>query len=236
MVKLCENIAVIPARGGSKRIPHKNIIEFCGKPMLAFTILAAQESKLFDRIIVSTDDEDIAKVAEQYGVEVPFFRNRHNDDYTPVSEATIFSVEQASMYYQEVYQNVIQLMANCPLRTADDILAAYRNFKKHDFDFQLSCFKFGWMNPWWAVKLKEDYTPYKLFDVSTNKRSQDLESLYCPTGAIWIAKAEKLKQYGTFYGKNYKMFPISVKSAIDIDDYDDLEMATYFAQSVLTEE
>ena len=68
------NVAIIPARGGSKRIPRKNIKEFCGKPMIAWSIEAAQKSGVFDRIIVSTDDEEIAEVARKYGAEVPFMR------------------------------------------------------------------------------------------------------------------------------------------------------------------
>src|SRR5690606_40024071 len=122
MVK--QRIAIIPARGGSKRIPHKNITEFCGKPMIAWTIQAAKDSGLFDRVLVSTDDQRIAEVSKTWGAEVPFLRASFADDHTPVSEATASALQQAMNHWQESYASVTQLMANCPLRTADDITQA----------------------------------------------------------------------------------------------------------------
>lgn len=223
MVKDC--IAIIPARGGSKRIPGKNIIGFNGVPMIARTINSASQSGIFSRIIVSTDDEKIADISRKFGAEVPFLRTECCDDFSTVSQATIFAIKQAEAYYGESYKNVIQLMANCPLRNAQDIVAAYDHFCTSGSNFQISCFKFGWMNPWWAMKLDKAYVPTKLFPETGEKRSQDLPELYCPTGAIWIADVDALKQCGTFYGDGYKAFPLDWKSAVDIDNYDDLELA-----------
>lgn len=223
-----KNVAVIPARGGSKRIPNKNIIEFDGMPMIAKTIIAAQDSKLFERIIVSTDDEKIAEIAKLYGIEVPFLREKANDDFSPISQATIVALNQAKNFFDEEYEYVIQLMANCPLRTKENIIESYENFITEEIDFQISCFQFGWMNPWWAVALDERMNPRKLFPVESEKRSQDLDNLYCPTGAIWIAKYNKLMEEKTFYGSGYKMFPINWLEAVDIDNYEDLEMAKAF--------
>src|SRR4051812_19986287 len=98
-----KNIALIPARGGSKRIPHKNIAPFQGKPLIAWTIEAAQQTGLFDRIFVSTDDPKIASVAQEYGVEVPFLRTEAKDDITPVSKATIHALKQIEGHYQETF-------------------------------------------------------------------------------------------------------------------------------------
>ncbi len=218
-------IAVIPARGGSKRIPHKNIIDFMGLPMMAWTIKAALESGIFKRIIVSTDDKKIAQVAEDNGVAVPFLRDGYADDFSPVSQAVIKAVEQAGDYYDEKYDTVIQLMANCPIRSGEQIVDGYNNFVERKAKFQISCFKFGWMNPWWAVKLADEYKPTYLFPEIHGKRSQDLEDLYCPTGAVWIADSEALGEAGSFYGSGYIFHPMNWKYAVDIDDYDDLEMA-----------
>jgi len=218
-------VAVIPARGGSKRIPHKNIIDFMGRPMIAWTIKAALESGIFKRVIVSTDDKEIAQVAEDHGVEVPFLRDEFADDHSPVSQAVIKAVEQAENYYNEKYDTVVQLMANCPIRTSEQIVDGYNNYVKKEAKFQISCFKFGWMNPWWAVKLKDGHIPTYLFPEIHGKRSQDLEDLYCPTGAVWIAACNSLRQAGSFYGSDYIFHPMNWKYAVDIDDYDDLEMA-----------
>lgn len=223
MVK--KDIAVIPARGGSKRIPDKNIIDFQGKPLIAWTIQAARQSQCFDRILVSTDDEKIADIATKYGAEVPFLRASYADDHAPVSEATSAALKQAKDHWKEDYNLVVQLMANCPLRTANDIKQAVEQFTTKERDFQISCFKYGWMNPWWAVKLDSYGHPERLFPETARKRSQDLPELYCPTGAIWIAKVEKLIANQTYYGPNHAFEPMSWTSAVDIDDYEDLIFA-----------
>jgi CMP-N-acetylneuraminic acid synthetase len=218
-------IAIIPARGGSKRIPYKNILDFMGKPMIAWTIEAALKSNVFDRVVVSTDDKKIAKIAIQAGAEVPFLREEANDDITPVSVATIAAVKQAQDYWSEEYDIVVQLMANCPIRGSKEIVQSVNHFNAVDSNFQITCFKFGFMNPWWAVKLDERLKPEFIFPEATKKRSQDLPDLYCPTGAIWIAKTNELIKSNTFYGNGYIFFPIDWKSAVDIDNYDDIELA-----------
>lgn len=218
-------IAIIPARGGSKRIPHKNIIDFFGLPMIARTIQAAKESGCFDRVLVSTDDPDIAGVSQFYGAEVPFLRVDKGDDTSPVSEATISALVQAEAHWNESYETVVQLMANCPLRGADDVLKAVAAFDGRSASFQISSFKFGWMNPWWAVRLDDSGIPKPLFPEASSRRSQDLESLYCPTGAIWIGNCNALKRAGTFYGEGHVFENMPWTSAVDIDDYEDLAMA-----------
>ena len=90
---------------------------------------------------------------------------------------------------------------------------------------QISCFRYGWMNPWWAVRLDERGRPDPLFPDTRSQRSQDLDLLYCPTGAIWISKVTELQEAGTFYGPGHVYFPMNWRAAVDIDDYDDLDMA-----------
>jgi N-acylneuraminate cytidylyltransferase len=218
-------IAVIPARGGSKRIPLKNIIDFMGKPIIAWTIEAAQKTKLFDRIIISTDSSEIANVTKKYGLDVPFLRNDKNDDISTVTEATLVAIHQAEEYYNEKYDIVIQLMANAPLRDDNDIQVHIKQFIESKKSFQISSFKFGWMNPWWAFKINKSGSHEWMFGEGIGKRSQDLEELFCPTGAIWIAKVEELKKAGTFYGPDYKFCEIDWKHAVDIDNLEDLEFA-----------
>lgn len=220
-----KKIAVIPARGGSKRISQKNIIDFMGKPLMAWTIEAAQKSNIFDRIIVSTDDAKFAQVAGDYGCEVPFLRDTNADDITPVSEATIRAVQQTEKHYGETYDVVVQLMANAPIRNEADIQNHCNHFIENNFNFQLSCFPFGWMNPWWSFKLNEKHEHEWLHPDAMKQRSQDLDKLFCPTGAIWIAKKDSLFQAKTFYGPDFKFYELDWKSAVDIDDHDDLDFA-----------
>jgi len=218
-------VAIIPARGGSKRIPKKNILPFCGKPMIAWTIAAAQKSERFDRIVVSTDDPEIAEVARAWGASVPFLRKHYADDISPVSLATIGTLMQLRDELGEEYDTAVQLMANCPLRNERHIADALDHFQKLGARSQISCFKFGWMNPWWAATLSEGMEPTSLFPEAAKTRSQDLPPLYCPTGAIWIAKVKQLVERQTYYTPDRIFWPMPWEAAVDIDDAEDLRMA-----------
>ncbi|WP_301102050.1 acylneuraminate cytidylyltransferase family protein [Propionivibrio sp.] len=221
-----KHIAIILARGGSKRLPRKNILELHGKPMLAWSVEAALQSGQFDQVLVSTDDPEIADVARSYGAAVPFLRDSAADDITPSSEATLTALGQAEQHWGERFDVVSQLMANCPMRNAIDIQAAVRNFIEQGAESQISCFRFGWMNPWWAVRLDENGSPDYLFPEARVARSQDLPALYCPSGAIWIARAPTLKSARTYYVPGHIFHTLSWMSAMDIDDVEDFEMAT----------
>lgn len=217
-------LGVIPARGGSKRIPHKNIVDFCGKPLIAWTIEAAKQCSFFDRLIVSTDDPAIAQVSRDNGADVPFLRDAYFDEFSPVSEATIRTVEQLHNDATEHYDIIVQLFAVCPLRDANDISSMISEFHEMRVDFLLSCYRFTWMNPWWAFTLDDKKSPVRLFE---NKiiRSQDLPPLFCPTGAVWIANWKALKEAGTFYGRDHRFYELDWKKSIDIDDYEDMKLA-----------
>jgi CMP-N-acetylneuraminic acid synthetase len=220
-----KKIAIILGRGGSKRIPRKNIVDFAGKPMIAWSIQAAINSRRFDRVCVSTDSDEIAQIARDYGAEVPFLRRSAADDVAPASEATIVTLEQAESFFSETYGVVAQLMGNCPLRNQQDIADAMDNFFKVLPDSQISCFRFGWMNPWWAAELADGGFPEFKFTQALTARSQDLPPLYCPSGAFWVANARALKMHRSFYGGRSIFHPMPWMSAMDIDDAEDLEMA-----------
>jgi len=220
-----KHIAIILARGGSKRLPGKNTLDFHGKPMLAWTIEAALQSGQYDRLLVSTDDPGTAEIARAFGAEAPFLRVSAADDLAPASEATLAALVQAERHWDEQYDAVSQLMANCPLRDAEDISASVRNYLDQDAEAQICSFRFGWMNPWWAAKLDAQGQPDYLFPEARTARSQDLPDLYCPSGAIWIARAPVLKAQKTFYVPGHIFHPLGWISAMDIDDAEDLEMA-----------
>ncbi len=221
MVKT-KRVAIIPARGGSKRVPGKNIIDFAGKPMIAWSIEAARDSGLFDKIVVSTDSEEIASVAKRFGAEVPVLRKTAADDFSPVSDATLHTIlqlEENGFCFDEV----VQLFAVCPLRNSIDIQNAYQFFIDKKAPFLISCYRYVWMNPWWAVTLNAENKPTWIFD-DQMKRSQDLPPLYSPTGAIWIAKVESLKRDKTFYGKGHIFWEMDWKRALDIDTKEDISL------------
>jgi CMP-N-acetylneuraminic acid synthetase len=125
-----KRIAIIPARGGSKRIPKKNIIDFNNKPLIVWTIEAALDSGCFNQVLVSTDCLEIAEIARNAGASVPFLRLNSADDITHVSAATVTALIQAEEYWKSRFDEIVQLMPNCPLRNSQHICKAVANFIK----------------------------------------------------------------------------------------------------------
>lgn len=217
-------VAVIPARGGSKRIPQKNIKPLGGKPLLAYTLEAALGSSRFDRVIVSTDDPAIAALAESLGAEAPFTRAAQlADDHTPSSLVTLDTIERLGLPDDA---QVAQLLPNCPFRTAEDVCSSHDHFSASDSKAQLSVTRYGWLNPWWAFTMDERGLE-PLFADELKKRSQDLPTLYCPTGAIWWTTAGTLRQEKTFHTEHKTGWELPWQRAIDIDDDDDWQMAEF---------
>jgi N-acylneuraminate cytidylyltransferase len=199
--------------------------DFAGRPLLAYTIDAAIESGLFQRVAVTTDSEAIAEIACRYGAEVPFLRaEKLANDYSPVSVATIDALNRLDPNGQE-YWCVAQLMATCPLRNAEDVRRSHLQFVTTGTDSQLSVTRFGWQNPWWAVSRDESYTLQPFFKERITARSQDLPNIFCPTGAVWWAKADVLRREGTFHTTGRTGWEIPWQRGVDIDTEDDWHMA-----------
>ena len=218
-------IAIIPARGGSKRIPGKNIKVLAGKPIISYTILAAIRSGLFTQVVVSTDSHEIAKVSRQCGADVPFIRDSQlADDITPVSAVTADVLHRLDPACKK-FDAVAQLMPNCPLRTADDVIRSYEQFVQTSAQSQISVVRYGWQNPWWAMRMNHNNELHPVFKEAVSQRSQDLPELFCPTGAIWWARAETLCRRKTFHIDNRTGWEIPWQRGIDIDTPEDWEMA-----------
>jgi CMP-N-acetylneuraminic acid synthetase len=222
-------LAVIPARGGSKRIPGKNVRLFRGRPMISHTVEAALGCGAFDRVIVSTDNDDIARTAQDAGAEIPFIRSSTlADDLTPVSAATADALDRLDPDDLH-FASVCQLMANCPLRTAEDIRSSYQAFCAGRVDAQLSVTRFGSLNPLWAMRIDERRRLTPLFDAQATARSQDLPDLVCPTGAVWWAKAGVLRRERTYHVPGRTGWVIPWPRGLDIDTEDDWRLAEMLA-------
>lgn len=219
-------IAIIPARGGSKRIPKKNIKSLLGRPIIAYTIDAAIKSNLFSRIVVSTDSKEIALISESNGAEAYTRKVELADDYTPVSLVTLDVLDNLDSKNDQ-FQFVAQLMPNCPLRTEKDIVDSYQQFIKGKTKSQISVTRYGWLNPWWAMIRNKNNELSSVFPEQTKKRSQDLPDLFCPTGAIWWIQSETLRREKTFHCENRTGWEIPWDHAIDIDTEDDWRMAEF---------
>lgn len=218
-------LAVIPARGGSKRVPDKNIRTLGGRPLIAHTIAAALESGLFARVVVTTDSPAIADVARACGAEVPFMRSAElADDHTPVSAATVDALQRLDPR-RSVYDAVCQLMPNCPLRLASDIIGSRDQFVRTGAGSQLSVVRYGWLNPWWAMRRNDRLVIEPLFEQQLKQRSQDLPELFCPTGAVWWASASYLRRHGGFDGPGRTGWELAWQRGVDIDTIEDFALA-----------
>jgi len=218
-------LAVIPARGGSKRIPGKNLVPLQGRPLLAYSVEAALESGLFERVVVTTDSEEIAEAARALGAEAPFLREAQlSDDFVPVSQATLDALERLDPDGGR-FASVCQLMPNCPLRDARDVRASGEQFERTGAQAQISVVRYGWQNPWWAMRRDAEFALEPLFREAATARSQDLPELFCPTGAVWWAQATALRREGTFHLAGRTGWEIPWQRGVDIDTPDDLEMA-----------
>jgi CMP-N-acetylneuraminic acid synthetase len=221
-------IAIIPARGGSRRLPNKNIRAFRGRPLLEWTVDAALGAEVFDRVIVTTDSPAIAEAARRCGAEVPFLRDGAlADDHTPVSAATVDALERCDP--ARLVRCVAQLMPNCPLRTAEDVRASHRAFLAAGVDVQLSVVSFGWVNPWWACRREADGRLDPIFADQVTARGQDVPELVCPTGAIWWARSETLRSAGTFHVPGRTGWEIPFDRGVDIDTAADWALAERLA-------
>jgi len=216
-------LAVIPARGGSRRVPGKNVRDLLGRPAIAYTIDAALECGIFERVIVSTDSEEIAAIARRCGAEIPFLRDPAlADDETPVSAVTVDALERLGA---GAFTEVAQLMPNCPVRTADDIRASHEQFVESAAPAQLSVARFGFQNPWWAMRRDPQQRLVPVFSDRITARSQDLPELFCPTGAVWWARASVLVRERTFHVPGRTGWEMPWQRAVDIDTEDDWQLA-----------
>ena len=186
------NICVIPARGGSKRIPRKNIKEFNGKPIIAYSIEAALKSNCFDQVIVSTDDDEIAEVAKKYGAQVPFLRpDELSNDYAGTIPVIKHAIEWMEDDKSSV-ENVCCLYATAPFIRPQIISQAYQqlNNSKADYCFSVTSFVFPIQR---AIKIVEKNKVSMFYPEHFNTRSQDLEEAYHDAGQFYWGKAQAFK-------------------------------------------
>ena len=184
-----KNLCIIPARGGSKRIPRKNVKPFLGKPMLAYSIETAKASGLFDEIMVSTDDEEIAEVARRYGARVPFMRSTETaSDFATTNDV----LREVLSMYKELgteYDNFCCFYATAPLVQSKDVVAAYERLQQSDFVCVYPVVQFSYPI-WRCLDLADDGTMKRHWPEFENSRSQDLPKEYHDTGTFYWYKTK----------------------------------------------
>ena len=220
MSKIC----IIPARGGSKRIPKKNIKDFLGKPIIAYSIEAALESNLFDEVMVSTDNEEIASVAKKHGAKIPFLRSKKNSDDFATTYDVIEEVLSEYKKVGKIFDEACCLYATSPLTTVKNLNEARTLLVSKKFITVFPVIRFGTaiqralgMNA--NQKMKILHPEFELI------RSQDIEPAFHDAGQFYFFKVKETLQQKRLYTNNTGIIEISENEGQDIDNEIDWQLA-----------
>jgi CMP-N,N'-diacetyllegionaminic acid synthase len=215
-------LAIIPARGGSKRLPNKNILPLAGKPMLVWTIESAIQSKYLDEIVLSTDSDDIIKVAGNYKIKTI----KRPLELASDTAKTVDVVKHVIENIDKKYDFIVLLQPTSPLRTSTHIDEAIEQLIKLNADAIISVTEAD-HSPLWCNILPENLSMENFISEDIkHKRSQELPKFYRLNGAIYICKTEKLIEENTFFlKKNVYAYIMDKKSSIDIDEELDFKLA-----------
>ncbi len=211
-------LCVIPARSGSKRLHHKNILEIAGKPLIAHTIEAALQSTVIDKVIVSTDDEEIALISQKYNAEVPFIRPTELSDDSASSINVIIHCIDYFKSKSIYFDYVILLQPTSPLRTSDDIDKAFELISKKTRAVVSVCKSEH--PPSWMYTLSDG----NYINIPDYKNSTEGSNFYRLNGAIYISEIDDLYKNKSFIGCHTKAFIMPAEKSIDIDTRIDFEL------------
>ena len=218
-----KKIAIITARGGSKRIPRKNIKEFCGKPILAYSIEAALASGIFDTVMVSTDDEEIARIAGEYGAEVPFYRSdKTANDFASTADVI---AEVISEYEKrgEQFDAFCCIYPTAPFLTGERLKEAAALLEEKEADGVVPVVRFGFP-PQRCVIMKEGFLEFK-WPENRLARSQDLEPFYHDAGQFYFLKTDSFKEQKQMFPAKTVPLVLEELEVQDIDNEVDWKMA-----------
>ena len=216
-------VAIIPARGGSKRIPRKNIKEFCGKPILAYSIEAALHTKLFDEVMVSTDDAEIAEIAKKYGASVPFLRSAETANDFAILKDVLNEVLAKYSELGKKFDEVCCILPTAPLVETDDIVKSHEIFETEKCVSVIPVVKYSYTifrslkieNGKLVMNWPENYT----------KRSQDLPNAYHDAGLFYWYSKKYFEEKIAGFGENACPYVLDEEKVQDIDTLDDWKMA-----------
>lgn len=218
-----KTIAIITARGGSKRIPRKNIREFCGEPILAYSVRAAITSGVFDRVMVSTDDGEIAEIAEKYGAEVPFYRSEKTaNDYAVTSEVLLEVLEEYEKRGEQ-FDIGCCIYPTAPFVTGEKLRQAVEKLGESDADSLIPVVPFPYP-PQRALVMEEERLVFR-YPEYLDSRSQDLQTHYHDAGQFYVFRTAAFRRTKRIMMGNILPFIVSELEVQDIDSLTDWQIA-----------
>lgn len=218
-----KRLAIITARGGSKRIPHKNIREFCGKPIIEYSIEAALASGVFDEVMVSTDDEKIAQIAKKAGATIPFLRSAETSNDFATTADVIMEVLAQYEKQGKGYDVACCIYPTAPFITSEKLKSAVMLLENKNYDSVMPVAEFSFP-PLRGMVMEEDKISYKWEEFSL-MRSQDLEKIYHDVGQFYVFDVEKFKESKKLVTKNTGALVIDELEMQDIDNEVDWKLA-----------
>lgn len=219
-------ICIIPARGGSKRLPKKNIVQFHGKPIIAYSIEAAIQANLFDRIIVSTDDMGIAQHAEHFGAEIHLRPPELATDTARVVDVCAHSLEEESKAGR-IYDILCCLYATAPLRTSKDIRNTLRLLEDNNCDSAMAVTNYHFP-PHQALKIDKFQNLIPVWPDMINMKSQEAPDFLVDNGSTYAIEVAVFKEKKSFLGDHLKGYIMPRIRSADIDTQEDLDLADIF--------
>ena len=229
-----KSIAIIPARGGSKRIPRKNIKEFCGQPIIKYSIDAAFEAGCFDEVMVSTEDNEIAEIAEFCGAKVPFMRSEANsNDYATIADV----IKEVLLEYEnlgEYYAYFCCIYATAPFVSSFRLYEGMELLKQKNADSVLSVTHYGYPIQR-SLKIENDRATM-LFPEYYSKRSQDLTPIYYDCGQFCCMKSRSLLDQMKFFAEYTVPIVLPESEVQDIDNEEDWKIAEIKFKNLLTQQ
>ena len=220
-------VALIPARGGSKRLPRKNIMKFLGKPMIAYTIDAAQTSGLFDRVVVSTEDEEIAEVSRKYGAEVELRATELATDTVMIKDVCADFLKREEDRGR-CWDILCVLYATAPLRNDKDVEQVVSLIEPGKCNFAIAVTKYD-LPPHQALIVGDDYVVEPFLPDLVAARADTVPDLCVDNGSTYAVSVPAFKQYLSFYGPNMRAYHMPRNRSVDIDTQEDFDLVTYYA-------
>ncbi|MBE5879929.1 MAG: pseudaminic acid cytidylyltransferase [Lachnospiraceae bacterium] len=218
-----KTIAMITARGGSKRIPRKNVLPFCGKPIILYSIQAALESGIFDEVMVSTDDEEIARIAEKAGAKVPFMRSeKTSNDFASTADVIMEVIEEYQKRGEE-FAYICCIYPTAPFITAEKLRTAYARLSETDADALIPVVRFSYP-PQRALVMRDERLVFNMPEFMLS-RSQDLDPWYHDAGQFYFLRTESFLRTGKLMEGEIIPFEVSEMEVQDIDTMTDWELA-----------
>lgn len=234
MYKQKRILAIIPARGGSKGIPKKNIIDLLGNPLLYYSIKSAKESKYIDKVIISTDDEEIAEVGKKLGADVPFLRPEEiSGDKAKSIDAFIHAIKELEKL-EEKYDYILLLQNTSPLRQSWHIDEAIEKLIESKERSLVSVSEVT-EHPCIMRTLNEKNETINLMNMSGDMRRQDFPPIYIVNGAIYIQKNDEYLNLDTNLNGGKLAYIMAREYSVDIDEYLDIDIATHYLKKMRDE-